>query len=292
MAQFQKPDDLDKVWASGGDIISPGESKIQRGWAVEVPPRQYFNYIDHKQDAFIAHVNQMGIAVWDSVTQYQADKSYTQGPTTGTIYRCIQTHTGQNPETDTTNLYWIVAFGSAGDNYTKTESDNLYLAKASNLAGLTNLTTARTNLNVYSKQEVDARTTLATAAQAQGLVSSSTLITPQRLSDAFKGSNQSLSNNGYQILPGGLVMQWCFADVSVATSVGSTATATVTFPLAMTNVFNIQVTQDGQFAEAGEMTYGVSERNNTSASIKFVRTSGSNTGAETVRASVLIIGTI
>lgn len=292
MAQFQKPTDLSKVWAAGGDIIPPSDSKIISGWGVEVPPRQYFNYIDNKQDAFIAHSNQMGIPVWDSNTEYQADKSYAQGPTSGTVYRCIQTHSNQNPEADVAGLYWMVAFGSAGDNYTKTESDNLYLAKAANLAGLTNTATARTNLNVYSRAEVDSRTTIATASQAQGLTSSSTLITPQRLSDAFKGSNQSLTANGYQIFPGGLVMQWCSAEISVPTTIGSEATATVTFPLAFTNVFNIQVTQDGQFAEAGEMTYGVANRSLTGASARFIRVSGSNTGSEVVRVNFLVIGTI
>lgn len=292
MAQFPKPDDVNKIWAAGGDVISPGDSKIISGWGVEVPPRQYFNYIDNKQDAFIAHVNQMGIAVWDATTQYQADKSYAQGPTSGTIYRCVQTHAGQNPEADSTNTYWIVAFGSAGDNYTKTESDELYLAKANNLAGLSSIATARTNLNVYSKTEVDNKTTVATITQAQGLISSSTLITPQRLNDSFKGSNQSLTPNGYQILPGGLVMQWCSSSVAVSSAIGSSAVASVTFPLVMSNVLNLQVTQDGQGAEAGEMSYAISAKSGTGASANFVRISGTNTGSETVNASFFVIGTI
>ena len=33
-------------------------------------------------------------------------------------------------------------------------------------------------------------------------------LTPARLADAFKGANQSLSGNGYQKLPGGLIIQW------------------------------------------------------------------------------------
>lgn len=242
MALITKPSDVNKIWASGGDIIAPGDSKIATGWVVEIPPRQYFNYIDNKQDSFIAHANQHGVPAWDDETEYQEDKSYVQGPTNGTIYRCIQTHTNQNPETDLTNVYWIIAFASAGDFYTKTETDGLYLAKASNLADLTNTATARTNLSVYSqaqtytKTEVDNKTTVASTAQAQALTSNTTLITPLRLSEAFKGSNQSLTLNGYQVYPGGLIVQW---GISSSITSGSTSVQSlpITFPNAAFKVF-------------------------------------------------------
>lgn len=214
MSQISKPTDINKIWASGGDVLTPSDTKIATGWVVEVPPRQYFNYIDQKQDYAIAHINQHGVAVWDNVTEYQADKSYTQGPTNGTIYRCVSTHTNQNPETDVTNTYWEIAFAAAGEFYTKVETDNLYLAKTQNLADLPNTATARTNLNVYSKTEtytkteVDAKTTVASVGQAQALSSNTVLISALRLADAFKGPNQSLAASGYQKIPGGLIVQW------------------------------------------------------------------------------------
>ena len=197
MAQILKPANLSLTWASGGDILNPGDAKYATGWQVEIPPRQWFNYLDNRQDTAIAHINQHGVAVWDASTEYQANKSYVQGPTNGTIYRCVQTHTNQNPETDVTNTYWIVAFASAGDFYTKTESDGRYLAKSQNLSDLTNTATARNNLNVYSKAEtysksetynkaeVDAKTTVASTAQAQALASDTTLLTPKKLGDAM-----------------------------------------------------------------------------------------------------------
>lgn len=48
----------------------------------------------------------------------------------------------------------------------------------------------------------------ATAAEAQALTSLTKLLTPGRLADAFGGSNVSKTTNGYQILPGGIIMQW------------------------------------------------------------------------------------
>lgn len=239
MAEILKPTNLSLTWASGGDILDPGATKYATGWQVEIPPRQWFNYLDNRQDTAIAHINQHGVAVWDATTEYQADKSYVQGPTNGMIYRCVQTHTNQNPETDLTNTYWITAFASAGDFYTKTETDSLYLAKSQNLADLTNTATARANLGVYgttqtyTKTEVDAKTTVASTAQAQAWSSNTTLLTPLRLAEAFKGGNQNLAPNGFQKLPGGVVIQWG----SVLTSVS--ATQPFSYPLAFTTFYSV-----------------------------------------------------
>lgn len=204
MAQILKPSNLSLTWASGGDVLDPGNTKYATGWQVEIPPRQWFNYLDNRQDTAIAHFNQHGVAVWDAGTEYQADKSYVQGPTNGTIYRCVQTHINQNPETDVANTYWIIAFASAGDFYTKTEADGLYLAKTSNLSDLTNTAAARSNLGVYgatqtyTKTEVDAKTTVASTAQAQAQTSNTVLITPLRLSEwansRVLGVNQTWQN--------------------------------------------------------------------------------------------------
>lgn len=214
MANISKPGKLNLLWASGGDILDPGDTKYQTGWGVEVPPRQWENYIQNKQDQAIAHINQHGIAVWDAETEYQADTSYTQGATNGTIYRAKVTHFGQNPELDTLNTYWDIAFAAAGDFYTKAEVDAEFLAKDQNLGDLPSVTDARSNLSVYSKAEtytkteVDGKTTVASAAQAQNLDSNNVLLTPLRLADAFKGQNQTLNTSGFSKMPGGLILQW------------------------------------------------------------------------------------
>jgi hypothetical protein len=232
MPQILKPANLSLTWASGGDVLNPGDTKYATGWQVEIPPRQWFNYLDNRQDTALAHINQHGVVVWDATTEYQEDKSYVQGTTNGTIYRCIQTHTNQDPELDVGNVYWIIAFASAGDFYTKAETDGLYLAKTQNLAGLTNTATARTNLSVYSqaqtytKAEVDAKTTIASTAQAQAWTSNTTLITPLRLAEAFQAANQSKTANGFQKIPGGVIVQW-----GKTGSISST-TSSVNFPVA------------------------------------------------------------
>ncbi len=239
MSEILKPSKLSLTWAQGGDILNPGDTKYATGWGIEIPPRQWFNYLDNRQDEAIAHINQHGVVAWDNTTEYQEDKSYVQGLTNGTVYRCVQTHggtvgTAHDPETDVTNTYWQIAFASAGDFYTKAQTDAAYLAKASNLSDLTNVATARTNLSVYSqsqtytKTEVDSKTTVASTAQAQGLLSNTTLLTPLRLAEAFMGANQTLSGTGKQNLPGGFIMQWTTLTTSL--SGFSTFTFPTTFP--------------------------------------------------------------
>jgi len=258
MAQILKPTNLSLTWASGGDVLNPGDTKYATGWQVEIPPRQWFNYLDNRQDTALAHINQHGVVVWDATTEYQEDKSYVQGVTNGAIYRCIQTHINQDPELDVGNVYWIIAFASAGDFYTKTEADGLYLTKTQNLADLTNTATARTNLSVYSqaqtytKAEVDAKTTVASTAQAQAWASNTTLITPLRLAETFQGSNRSHVASGYQKLPGGLIIQW--GQVSNG-NIGSGSL--VTFPLAFpTQVLSVVTGATNQASVSGiEVAY-------------------------------------
>jgi len=236
MAEILKPSNLSLTWASGGDVLNPGDTKYATGWQVEIPPRQWFNYLDNRQDTALAHINQHGIAVWDSATEYQYSvggaKSLVMG-SNGTIYRALTVNTNQNPTT-TVGTHWEIAFANAGDFYTKVQSDANYLAKAQNLADLTNTATARTNLSVYSqaqtytKTEVDAKTTVASTAQSQALSSNTTILTPLRLAEAFKGSNQSLTTNGFQKIPGGIILQW--GTVSIVTSGSIGGSTTVTFP--------------------------------------------------------------
>lgn len=237
MSAFLKPDNLNNVWASGGDRIYPGDTQYATGWQVVIPPRQYFNEIDYKQDQYIAHSNQRGVPEWDAITEYQANKSYIQG-SNGTIYRCIVTNTNQNPITDTTNTYWVVAFANAGDFYLKADSDARYLQIANNGSDINNAATFRTNLSVYSQAQtytqtqVNALTTVASAVQSQQQTSDTVLLSALKLATAFQGTNQNLSANGYQKIPGGLIVQWG----SLTTSASSAST--VTFPLPFpTNCF-------------------------------------------------------
>lgn len=58
-------------------------------------------------------------------------------------------------------------------------------------------------------REITVEGNVASAAEAQSLSGLEKLLTPGRLDDSFKGGNQDLSgDSGYQILPGGLIIQW------------------------------------------------------------------------------------
>lgn len=70
---------------------------------------------------------------------------------------------------------------------------------------------------------------LATSAEAQALTDALKALTPATLAAALKGGNQLLAPNGYQKLPGGMIIQWgesSYADIS------GTLDMTITYPIA------------------------------------------------------------
>lgn len=289
MAQILKPTNLSLTWASGGDVLNPGDTKYATGWQVEIPPRQWFNYLDNRQDTAIAHINQHGIPVWDSSTEYQYGvsgvKSLVMG-SDGTVYRAKQTNTGQDPTTDVTDTYWEIAFANTGDFYTKVQSDANYLAKASNLSDLPNVATARANLSVYSqtetytKVEVDNKTTVASAAQAQAQLSNTTLLTPLRFADAFKGANQSLGTSGFQKI-GNFLVQWGWVS-----SDGVGVDTTWVFPQPFgTAVLNAWVTPNVQGANHYASITSVLSGSNTQLTFRSTAP-----GPGTSFHSILVIG--
>ena len=112
MPNISKPSDINNVWASTGDVVAPSADYVSNGWEAIIPPKEYFNWLDNRQDRFNAHVNQHGIPVWDSTTEYQANISYSKG-SNGTVYRAVTTNSNVNPVGDTTGA-WTIAFGSGG----------------------------------------------------------------------------------------------------------------------------------------------------------------------------------
>jgi hypothetical protein len=74
---------------------------------------------------------------------------------------------------------------------------------------------------------------LANTAEAQALASAVVALTPARLADAFKGTNQSLVGNGYQKLPGGLIIQWGTYSLSAVAGTAQAITFPVAFPTAL-----------------------------------------------------------
>lgn len=88
---------------------------------------------------------------------------------------------------------------------------------------------------------------VATTAQAQDLSDNWNKITPLGLKEAFQGANQSLSTNGYQKLPGGLIIQW---GTSAAFTNNTTEdSVSVTLPIAFpTAALNAVVCNSGSVA--------------------------------------------
>ena len=112
MPLFTKPQ-FNSVWAATGSKLTPDNAKISQGWVVEIPPHEYENWVQSRQDQLLAHVNQVGIPMWDATVEYQAGKSYIQGTTSGTVYRAVTTNTNVNPELDIQGN-WVVAFEVQG----------------------------------------------------------------------------------------------------------------------------------------------------------------------------------
>lgn len=134
MPQITKPDTLNVVWADQGMKIKPDDSKILRGWVEEVPPLQFFNWLDSRQDQALAHINQHGIPVWDAVTEYQAGKSYVQG-SNGTVYKCLSTNFGYDPTSNPAQ--WEEAFVSINSESGRQEYIG-YVAQSTSFAAIAN----------------------------------------------------------------------------------------------------------------------------------------------------------
>lgn len=134
MAEILKPNSLNSIWAVAGDRIKPDESKIQQGWLVEIPMRQYENWLTNRQDQAIAHFNQRGVAQWDQNTEYIGGKSYAQG-SDGVVYKAVVDSQGVDPATGDTN--WTIAFVSA-DSAASRKFFNGYIPVSSNITATTN----------------------------------------------------------------------------------------------------------------------------------------------------------
>jgi len=109
MPEINKPLALSKVWARIGNKDEPIDTKKDQGFGKEIPTCEQHNFLWNRSDTAIAHINQHGIAVWDSDTEFQANKSLAMG-SDGNIYRSKTTNTNQNPVTDSSNTHWELWF--------------------------------------------------------------------------------------------------------------------------------------------------------------------------------------
>lgn len=116
MVDIVKPD-ISSVWAEAGAVIAPSNEKISLGWTSEVPPHQYENFVQNRQDEMLAYLNQKGVPEWRTGTEYFLGKSFVQDA--GKIYKANKNSGGllpnQKPSTDATNEYWEQATFSLSD---------------------------------------------------------------------------------------------------------------------------------------------------------------------------------
>lgn len=156
MSNIPKPLGLSNIWANGGTKIDPGAFKVNIGWVVQLPPYEYQNWVDNRQDQAIAHISQHGIPEWDDATEYQGLLSYTQGRD-GLIYKCLQTNTNKDPSNSLNSQYWTLAFETFGSVAAVRTDLNAHVLNYQTLSGVGNVVAARNNLSVYSRAESDTR---------------------------------------------------------------------------------------------------------------------------------------
>lgn len=190
---FRTKPDFSAVWASLGDNTKPVDSYITNGWETVKPPRQYFNWIDNRQDSAIAYLYQSGIPEWDARTDYEGGSgvnSYTQG-SDGKVYRCLADNGpnivsigAKDPANPLNSAFWTIAFATKADFDALASTVSTHTTQIGNGSGVTDAPAWRTALSVPSKSEAALKTD-------------------------FTGSNQSLKLvDGFQKFPGGLVDQW------------------------------------------------------------------------------------
>lgn len=206
MPLFTKPQ-FNSVWAATGSKLTPDNAKISQGWVVEIPPHEYENWVQCRQDQLLAHVNQVGIPMWDATVEYQAGKSYIQGTTSGTVYRAVTTNTNVNPELDIQGN-WTVAFQASEEALLKSQNladvpdkalarqnlgiattefyDGRYLSKTSNLADVPNKATARTNLGLGNSSTLNVGNSAGTVAAGND----------SRIVNAVPNSRQVVAGDG------------------------------------------------------------------------------------------------
>ncbi|KAE9624493.1 phage tail-collar fiber domain-containing protein [Parasedimentitalea maritima] len=76
---------------------------------------------------------------------------------------------------------------------------------------------------------------VASASEAQSFSGLDKILTPGRLADALKGGNQSLGTTGFQVLPGGLILQWGAVSVSQSPDSVNAQSVTASLPVSFPN---------------------------------------------------------
>lgn len=222
MADILKKDML-RLWAETGDIVPPSDEKISEGWAVEVVPRQWWNWMQNRVDSNVAYMLQKGIPEWDGTTEYIAGKSYVQH--NNVIYKSIQTGTNQNPATATT--YWQKALVESSASM---EAIKAVVPSTDTIAYFTGATTAAsTSLTSFARtllDDADAATARGTlgAQQVNTALTAISGVTPATDTIAYFNGTTTAASTGLSSFGRTLIDDLTAAAARTTLGLGSIAT--------------------------------------------------------------------
>lgn len=108
-----KPDINYGIWASNGDVAVPSSEKVEIGHIVEKPKKEIVNWIENRQDQFMAYLNQVGISEWDSKTTYKANVSFVNR--SGTVYKAKSQNIDKDPTLN--QDIWEISWATYSDFY-------------------------------------------------------------------------------------------------------------------------------------------------------------------------------
>ena len=137
-----KPDINYGIWASNGDVAVPSSEKVEIGHIVEKPKKEIVNWIENRQDQFMAYLNQVGIPEWDSKTTYKANISFVNR--SGKVYKAKSQNIDKDPTLN--QDIWEISWATYSDFYAlSTDLNNIktvdeyldfYVSKANPVFGV------------------------------------------------------------------------------------------------------------------------------------------------------------
>ena len=108
-----KPDINYGIWANNGDVAVPSSEKVEIGHIVEKPKKEIVNWIENRQDQFMAYLNQVGIPEWDSKTTYKDNISFVNR--SGTVYKAKSQNIDKDPTLN--QDIWEISWATYSDFY-------------------------------------------------------------------------------------------------------------------------------------------------------------------------------
>lgn len=95
---------LGLIWAKNGGTTSVDDTKYESGWVAEIPTYQNFNWQVQTLDQNVLHYAEFNTFDWIATIIYQVGAKVLRS---GVVKTCITTHSGQDPNSDSTHSYWV-----------------------------------------------------------------------------------------------------------------------------------------------------------------------------------------